>query len=464
MSTESVKKSPLHIPEIRGHISRYISVTDAISCVRVSKEWYEDFIPIVWRAVDFNTQGSFEDLESKVTARLGQHLREVDNIATQGQLDALLHPNICNVRDLSLKCARTTRFRILSMDLIRNNNKSLEHLALKMIHDENADDLSTRMISLDSVIPQSSASRLFSITLYRVCISRASFTALLRGCPLLRSVDLQSNVALLAGPFVDTFQHTGVTQFTVTLEEVFKPDPDSDIAPLGFSLLAHFPELTQCTIYPSEETLIVPVERIMLETKLCCPKVRDIETWRTPLPLLSDFLAKVFRKLRSVRFPYEYLSADVILALLNHKATLSDISTIWDFEESPIERDDIPVEDDHFNSSSLALQILPRSCPNLKILRLERHEMDMDIVEEDEWACKGLRHLRVRIRGLDTKEKIDRTLKLWIDGKQTKNKPVQGETKKIDDIETRVARHLLKFDDLERVWLGTRTCHATCDQ
>ena len=85
--------------------------------------------------------------------------------------------------------------------------------------------------------------------------------------------------------------------------------------------------------------------------------------------------------------------------------------------------------------------------------------MDMDWVDEDEWACKGLRYLRVRIRGLDTKEKINRTLNRWVEGKKDKKSQItQVETVHNKDapIETRVAKHLLKFNELRGVWLGTR--------
>ena len=69
--------------------------------------------------------------------------------------------------------------------------------------------------------------------------------------------------------------------------------------------------------------------------------------------------------------------------------------------ESDTEREEVPVEDDHFQTSSRALQLLLRSRPNLPVLKLERHEMDVDFVEEEEWVCEALCHLRVRIQGLD---------------------------------------------------------------
>ena len=452
MSTFFIKDNPLHIPEVRSCVSRYVSVADAISCVRVSKDWSTDFAFLIWFAVNFNTHSSFEQLNATVIARHGHLIRKIHNLSTQGQLNALLHPNISNVRVLSLSCTTTARFRILCMDLVSNNNKSLETLSMKMY----TDDLSVRTISLDAVVPHLSDSRLTTITLRNVCVSRASFVALLKGCPLLTSVSMLINIALLSGPSIDTFQHTGVASLSVNLEGVFKPDPDSEVSALGFSLLAHFPNLNHWTLYPLEATLIDPIEHIIAEVKLCCPKVSQVYTWTTQRPLLYNLLARVFRNLVKVIFAYEQLSADVVLALLLHKATLIEVSTTCDNKEDNTERDHIPIESDHFQTSGLAIQLLLRSYQNLTAFKLERHEMYMDIVEEAEWVCKGLRSFRVRVRGLDTTEKINRTLELWADGRKNKSQFTQIETNDMS-IEARVARHLLTFDNLERVWLGTRT-------
>ncbi|KAF9276166.1 hypothetical protein BGZ74_003739, partial [Mortierella antarctica] len=151
--------------------------------------------------------------------------------------------------------------------------------------------------------------------------------------------------------------------------------------------------------------------------------------------------------------------------------------------QSYTERDEFPLEDDHFRQSGRAVQLLPRSCPYLKYLEFEGHEMDMDIVEEEKWACIGLLQLQVRIRGLDTKEKIDWTLNLWKEGRQKKDntttpgkeepkqqKENEGEDEedttllesqaKDTSIKVRVARHLLSFEKLQAVWLGTRTFYT----
>lgn len=93
------------------------------------------------------------------------------------------------------------------------------------------------------------------------------------------------------------------------------------------------------------------------------------------------------------------------------------------------------------------------------MIGLERHVMDMEFVEEHEWICRGLHHLRVRIRGLDTKVKIDGSLKQWTEGKGKECTVSNESTIQVKDssIETRVAKHLLTFSNLKELWLGTRT-------
>ena len=68
----------------------------------------------------------------------------------------------------------------------------------------------------------------------------------------------------------------------------------------------------------------------------------------------------------------------------------------------------------------------------------------------------------VRFRGLDTKQKIDRSLKLWAEGKTKKSTGMDGKNTnhgKNSSVETCVTAHLLTFSNLREVWLETRTAY-----
>ncbi|KAF9536901.1 hypothetical protein EC957_009426 [Mortierella hygrophila] len=453
-----IEKNPLQIPEIRARVSRLVSLKDAISCVRVSKAWSKDFALPIWCAVDFDSHDTFEDLDSDIVTKHGHHIRTIKNLTTQSQLNAVLRPTIKNVRVLQVTCATNARFRTLCMDLINNSSRSLEKLTLEMDANAKQQDYSSRMISVNAFV-SSSASQLAEIRLHGICFGRDSFASLLRNCPLLTYVDLQLNVTLFSGPSIDAFQHKGVVTLLAPVKQVFKPDPESEPSSLGFSLLVHFPNLTNWHCYNLPTTLFVPVERIKSEVAICCPQVTMIDTWKSPQRIIYDLVANAFHGLTHVTFAYIQLSVDVVVAFLCHKATLLQIITFRGNNNSHTERDDAPSEDDHFQQSGRAVQLLPRSCPHLKVLEFEGHEMDMEIMEEEAWACLGLQRLRVRIRGLDTKDKIDRSLNLWKEGKQGPQQQKEAEAKDTS-IEARVASHLLAFKKLKAVWLGTRTFYA----
>ncbi|KAK3822343.1 MAG: hypothetical protein J3R72DRAFT_497254 [Linnemannia gamsii] len=87
--------------------------------------------------------------------------------------------------------------------------------------------------------------------------------------------------------------------------------------------------------------------------------------------------------------------------------------------------------------------------------------MDVDVVDSEKWTCKDLKTLRIRIKYLDTKEKILKAIALWRKGCWRRWREqagiLVGEEGKLDStdmsIEARVTRHLLKFEKLW--WQGT---------
>ncbi|KAF9922118.1 hypothetical protein FBU30_007807 [Linnemannia zychae] len=146
--------------------------------------------------------------------------------------------------------------------------------------------------------------------------------------------------------------------------------------------------------------------------------------------------------------------------------------------------DEVPYVSSRFDRWGYLLQQIPRSCAELEKLDLHLHEMDMDDIEEGEWVCKDLKKLRIRIKGLDTPETITKAIELWRSGVRERwrmqaiyskgKKTMEKDIKETEEgknneerslikenidtsIEARVARHLLKFEKLQKVWLGYRT-------
>jgi hypothetical protein len=183
-------------------------------------------------------------------------------------------------------------------------------------------------------------------------------------------------------------------------------------------------------------------------------------------------LVQVFCNLTTIAILNEELSSDMIMAVLNHQETLNTISTFIPHEGFYESETVSEVKSNQLDTSGWITQSIPRRCPRLNALEFPLFEMDMDDIEMADWGCHDLVVLRIRVRGLDTKEKIDQAIQLWKQGRIAIKKQVNDEQAESicsnlqldivippgdNSIEERVARHLLKFKKLREVWLGWKT-------
>ncbi|KAF9335073.1 hypothetical protein BGZ91_010619 [Linnemannia elongata] len=195
---------------------------------------------------------------------------------------------------------------------------------------------------------------------------------------------------------------------------------------------------------------------------------RGFQGLRDCTDLVSAFCSTpASRKVSELAFDYDHISLGIITSLLFHPETLTSVK-IYRGVDFILDRDAVPAVDDHFWAQGQFLQLIPRTCKGLRILDIHLHEMDMDVVEMGEWVCKDLRRLRVRVKGLDTRERILETIGLWrrewrarrdnlpstLSGSDSISNPVNGEQQNGMSIEERLVRHLLKLEKLEIVWLG----------
>ncbi|KAG0270540.1 hypothetical protein BGZ96_006285, partial [Linnemannia gamsii] len=47
-------KNPLDLPEIRAAVARYLDRNDLVTCLRVFRDWFKDFVRPVWHTIDLN--------------------------------------------------------------------------------------------------------------------------------------------------------------------------------------------------------------------------------------------------------------------------------------------------------------------------------------------------------------------------------------------------------------------------
>jgi hypothetical protein len=182
----------------------------------------------------------------------------------------------------------------------------------------------------------------------------------------------------------------------------------------------------------------------------------------------SEFLTRVATNVTRITIRLDCLTPETIEAMLLHQRTLKKVAHFYDSGFS-YDEDQIALVASSLQVTDEMIQQIPRKCSQLQRLNFHQHEMEIDAIEAQEWVCKGLRKLRIRVKGLDTQEKIVRTIALWQAGCwrrwQQQATGVKAEAAAVDEellkadqsIEARVARHLLKFEQLQWVWLGYQT-------
>lgn len=183
-----------------------------------------------------------------------------------------------------------------------------------------------------------------------------------------------------------------------------------------------------------------------------------------------DLLVRAMDTLNEICVLNRCLSIEVVMSVLHHRETLTKVGTFTSYGE--LDSDNVPdIERNQPKTPGWIIQSLPRHCAKLDQLSLPLYEMNMDDIEDVKWTCHNLKKLDIRIQGLNTKEKIDRAIQLWIAARNARKHTDEAQTSSSgadttipesdNSIEARVARHLLKFKKLRSVWLGWKIRKVT---
>ncbi|KAF9114072.1 hypothetical protein BGX27_000203 [Mortierella sp. AM989] len=129
-----------------------------------------------------------------------------------------------------------------------------------------------------------------------------------------------------------------------------------------------------------------------------------------PEHLMAELLTHGPQNLSGIFFPHGCITEEMIQAILSLQQTIEGVS-------------DIPPRDNFFDT--LGIQEVGNSFQEsselIQHLQFLLHEMDMDEVEPANWGCSTLESLYIKIRGLDTAEKINRAIQLWIEWRKVEN-------------------------------------------
>lgn len=467
--------TPFDIPELVRRISLFVSVKDALSCVLVAKSWSDHFLSVIWFHIDFHTQLRFTTLPLDVVAKYGRHIRIVENARSFRRVYVLANASVARLRELHIETTGSARQHVHAYEVVSRNIRSLEiiHLfAASDPDDMDKHDSSVHYVSVPALVPffgasEGIASKLKILRLSELCLTHDGLVAILQASPQLYELALGGTE--IVGKATQSFQHLGMKMLYASVECI------SQVYPFGPPLLSHFPSLTILSTWQDDPDLTIPTAKIKEDIARYCPYLTAFEL-EQPSTLLSCFCMHIGRNISELTFDYEHISLEGITAILLHQATLRQLMVFGASPDVDLEADEVPAVSRHFQEFSQLLQLIPRGCPHLETFDLALHEMDMDEVEMGEWTCKGLTTLRIRVKGLDTKETIQKAIVLWRAGckrryQEEEDKEMEGfeeETKRAmrlngmdSSIEARVARHLLKFEHLDDVWLGYKSWTST---
>ncbi|KAF8944351.1 hypothetical protein BGZ47_004357 [Haplosporangium gracile] len=465
MTSTAPTRNLFDLPELIRHLSRFVIDEDALSCALVSKAWTDHFVSAIWFKVDFKTRPQFADLSPDIIFKHGYRIRIVKNARTLTQVLALAHPSVHQLTRLGIETTASPLQNIHAYEIIFRNNHSLEKLDLfSASTPTNKQDSLVHYVSAPALSPPSfhGTSNLKTLKLDNLLLTYDTLVAILQICPRLSELQLFST-DIIGNPTTTTlpYQHTRVKTFGSPLNRIFP------VHSTGFSLLSHFPNLTTLCAWNYDKTFSGPSTRIKKELLQYCPRVSGFQLADSTGALVTEFLTTIAkRNVDEFVFRSRHTSLELITTVLAHQTTMRTIMPYCPEEYLDQDKEEVPPVTNYLQESGQLLQLIPRGCSELETMDFYFHEMDMDDVEAAEWICKSLTTLRIRIKGLDTAEKILRAIALWRKGcwrrwQKEAGTPVAIEEEEEDktdmSIEARVARHLLKFDKLWRVWLGYQT-------
>lgn len=354
---------------------------------------------------------------------------------------------------------------IRAHEIIFRNSYSLERLDIFAVSTPIIkQDSLVHYVSVPALFPPSlhSTSKLTNLKFDNLVLAHDTLVAVLKICPSLTKLQLFST-DIIDSPTITAalpYQHTGIKAFGSPLSRVFP------VKSTSFSLLSHFPNLTTLCAWNYDRNFMVPATRIKKELAQYCPGVTGFHLADSSGALVTEFLTTIAnRNVDEFVFRSRHTSLELIKTVLLHQTTMRIVMPYCPEECLEQDKNEVAPVSNYLQDSSQVLQLIPRGCPELDVLDFYFHEMDMDDVEAEEWVCKNLTTLRMRIKGLDTAEKILKVIALWRKGcwrrwQKKAGTPVATDEKEDEtdmSIEARVARHLLKFDKLWWVWLGYQT-------
>ncbi|KAI8358163.1 hypothetical protein B0O80DRAFT_275361 [Mortierella sp. GBAus27b] len=174
-------------------ISRFLTPKDTVACAQVCKDWTDDFVSAIWHTIDFDVHNELHDMDAKILAKYGRHIRVMKNIKDRNHLYVLLVSNPSKLRHLKIAMTRTDFYGHLC-DFLRRNTTSIETIDI-----EQPDDNKVPYFTVDAFFPMSTGEsfKFSNLKIRGLAMTKDAFTTLLKVTPLLESLTI-SNTTILS--------------------------------------------------------------------------------------------------------------------------------------------------------------------------------------------------------------------------------------------------------------------------
>ncbi|KAG0273084.1 hypothetical protein BGZ95_011114 [Linnemannia exigua] len=451
--SEDVEKNPLNLPELRTRIGLFLDPKDCLSCMRVSRDWFGDFVKPVWHTIDYAKDQRFNNIGPMVLDKYGSLIKRALNISTFEHIFSLQHPKVDSINALNIVLMDDWLFQELVADLIRRCKGRITDLTMlcplsqidTVVEQRRRARIFIHISMLMTTPMPSSASNLShghcleNLELSRVCITREGFSALLQFSPVLRKIKLFKVVILRHNPAFKVFRDSSVTYLDAPMGDTLMPDPESPNSP---SLLAHFPLLQKWFITCLHRPTAWTNEAVRSEISTQCPLLTNIRFGRHGTETLDDLLLNCTQNLKSCSFSAYKLNMSTAFACISHLQTLTSITL-----EGTLRQHDSP--------EMQWVYFIPKLCLHLKVLSMEGLILDAKTVEDQPWTCLGLQELRVRFKGLESNGDIAWSVTQVCDLRRAVDFTLVRLQDK-DTVLSRVTLHLVQFKQLSTFWAGTK--------
>ncbi|KAF9129836.1 hypothetical protein BGW39_003776 [Mortierella sp. 14UC] len=453
LTPEDANKNPLDLPEIRDRISLFLERKDCLSCMRVSRDWFKEFVKRVWCRIDFAKDSKFNNIDPKTLDKYGSLIKLALKISTFEHILSLQHPQVNSVELVSVLLFGNWHYRELFSHFVRRCGGEIRNMTIHCTvpYLDNVDEQRIRACQFVHVntlltcpMPKRSSTlgcglSLECLELSRTCLTREGFSALLQYSPVLRKLKLFRVVVLRYNPAFELFRDSRITSLEAPLGEILIPD---NALPSSPSLLVHLPLLKEWHVTSLDRTDAWTDDSFRSEMSTHCPLLKSFQFDHFNSTKLSDLLLNCAQDLESCTFPACNLYISTVFACVSHQRTLTSITLMDKFQ-----RQDSP--------EMQWAYFLPKLCFNLKALSMEGLILDMKSVENQPWTCLGLQELRVQFRGLDSNDGIEQCVKQVCAWRQSGDSTLVRTMDK-DTILSKVSLHLVQFKQLSTLWAGTK--------